>query len=205
MDYSKLSIAHLTQQQITNEVESFRKKFHANRPSPLNILDIVEFDLKIQIVPIPNLEFLCNSSAFITSSWDMLYIDKRQYENEAFDKRTNFSVAHEIGHLVLHKPFYESLNIKSFIDFYKFFNECPPYTYKSLEKQAHSFAEKLLIPVEELNDTIASLISRKAKPDEILKMLSDKFAVSNDAIIWKLIHEKIDVSLIREGTDSNPF
>lgn len=205
MDYSKLIIPLLTQHQITNAAESFRNKYHANKPSPLNILDIVEFDLKIQIIPIPKLEFLCNSSAFITSSWDMLYIDQRQYENESFDKRTNFSVAHEIGHLVLHKQFYESLHIRNFVDFYKFFNGCPPQIYKLLENQANPFAGKLLVPGEELRTAIAELTNKKVKPDEILKTLSDRFAVTNDAIIWRIIYEKIDINLIKEGIDPGHF
>ncbi|MBU1164459.1 ImmA/IrrE family metallo-endopeptidase [Patescibacteria group bacterium] len=162
-------------------------------------MNILEFDLKIHIIPSPNLESYCNTDALIASSWKYVYIDKDRYldRSGAYDKRINFSVTHEIGHLVLHKGFYSKLEITNVKDFYKFFEEIPEPEYKRLEFQANMFAGKLLVPADELKKEIEKIskkiIQKKLASENFGEALSNKFDVSGKVIAIRVLSENITI------------
>ncbi len=197
IDYSKIQVPRMSQKDFTAAAASFRKQYWQDKDSPVDIHGILEFDLDIEIIPLPNLEQLCNTSALITSDWGSVYIDHDQYSDERRDKRTNFCIAHEIGHMVFHRALYESLQIQSFEDFYRFFSDCPREEYNRLEDQAHAFAGRLLVPRNELEEQLKTVLglSRKGQisPNQVMRTLSDKFQVSDDVLIRRIRFEKIDI------------
>lgn len=197
MDYSKITIPFIPDNVIATKANAFREKYRPRQSSPFDVLGTAEFDLKIQIIPVPGLESPCNTNAYITADWNYIYIDKKQYEDERWDKRTNFSVAHEIGHLVLHKSLYESLKIKELEDFYRFHEQFSNAAYSRIETQANMFAAKLLVPAEELRAEVQKMIKAakagKIASTEIKGLLCNKFQVSDDVIFWRLVTEKIPV------------
>jgi len=144
MDYSKVKVPFFNWKAINPKVDAFREKY-CDSILPLDIERVIEFKLDINIVPVPGLGKIC-SEALITSDWLTLYVDKELYEDERKQNRLRFSYAHEIGHLILHSNLYSSFGIKSFSDFYNFFNGIPQDQYSYLETQANKFASLLLIP-----------------------------------------------------------
>lgn len=206
-DYTKIKIPELTKKQIEKLAQEFRSEHWAGKESPLNILDIVEFDLGMNLIPIPGLEELCATDAFITSDWKSVCIDKKQYEDPRYDRRTNFSVAHEISHFVLHKIFFESLKICDLAGWYRFIEDCPQSEYAKLEKQAHRFAAALLMPVAELRNELEILLNQSKKnlikKDQILKILSDKFQVSEKALKVRIAYDLLaDSRVLKILTDA---
>lgn len=197
MDYSEIKIKKLSDEEIAKIAADFRDKYHKDKPSPIDILDIVEFDLGMQIVPVNDLHRNASASVFITSTWDTMYIDAYEYSDERSDKRTNFSVAHEIGHYILHKEFYETLGINKLEDVYEFFEKVPPKQYAIVESQASKFAAKLLVPPAELRNEIEVLLAKAQNGEieqiEIKQYLSDKFQVSQDVIFKSMIREEIKI------------
>ncbi len=197
VDYSRISVPFIQPHKIALEADIMRQKYRPGQPSPLDVLGIAEFDLKMGIIPIPELDSPCDTNAYITAGWDYIYIDKKQYEDSRWDKRTNFSVAHELGHFVLHKTLYESLEVKELEDFYKFHQEFTTASYSRIETQANMFAARLLVPADELRQEVEKLLiavrDKKLAQSEIRTTLSDKFGVSDNVVFLRIVHEKIPV------------
>ncbi len=193
MDYSKIKVPYISNLIILNKANKFRQKYWDNS-LPINIEKIIDVQLQIDIIPIHRLEKICNTDALITSNWKSLYIDKNLFDDERRENRLRFSLAHEIGHYVLHKDFYTSLKIKSFEDFYKFLDLIPTNEYGYLETQANKFAGYLLVARERLKEKLDKelIIIRKNKElDNIDKTLlksylaiplAKEFGVSQEAM-----------------------
>lgn len=147
MDYSKIKINPLSNQQIREAADRIRAEFWGDN-IPVNIENILEVKLKISIIPVPGLNYQISFDSFISSDWKNVYVDNEIYGNDKYYRRIRFSLAHELGHFVLHHDLFESLGIKSFEDYYRFYNEIPNDQYRFLEDQANKFAGYLLIPYE---------------------------------------------------------
>ncbi len=193
MDYSKIKIPYIKNEIIKINAKRFREKYWDNC-LPLDIEKIIDVRLEVNIIPIPELEKLCNTDALITSDWSCLYIDKDLFEDERRQNRLRFSLAHEIGHFILHKNFYASLEINSFEDFYGFIELIPAEQYGYLETQANKFAGHLLVPRELLNQYLNDELKKARaainidKFDKILlrsyiaNPLAKKFGISQESM-----------------------
>ena len=64
------------------------------------------------------------------------------------DNRLRFSIAHELGHYILHKYLYHEneLTISNPKEYYDFITKFPEKEYRSFEYQANQFAGRLLVP-----------------------------------------------------------
>ena len=97
-------------------------------------------------------------------------MDNANYNDDRYYCRIRFSLAHELGHLFLHKELFESLEIKSFEDYQKFYKEVPNDQYNFLESQANKFAGYLLIPCEIMKQYRDKLLAEARK-----KLIGMKF------------------------------
>lgn len=89
--------------------------------------------------------------------------------NKGVAVRRNFDIAHELGHLILHRNIqYDMLS-----------NE----EYKEIEREADIFASELLLPKVEFTEDFKK-ISKKSNPD-YLKILKEKWCVSIQAIAMR--------------------
>lgn len=146
-NFSDIKVPFLNEQKIKTKTELFRKKFW-NDSVPVDIEKIIDVKLKIDVIPIQGLQRL--TDALISSNWQSIYVDYDKYINDDNQNRLRFSLAHEIGHFVLHKDIYNSFNIKSLEDFYQFIEQVPNEQYSYLETQANKFAGYLLVPRDKL-------------------------------------------------------
>jgi len=194
MDYKKIKVPFLNNKEIKNKVDLFRAKYW-NKIIPIDMEEIVELKLKVDIFPIPNLQNSFGMDAFITSNWSLIYIDESRFKDERFQNRLRFSLAHEIGHFILHKNIYNSFKIKNIDDFYKWHNQIPQEQYSYLEIQANKFANYLLVPRNNLiieRDKALKIIKNKSMSIEKMNKgminsyisiyISKKFGVSEEVI-----------------------
>lgn len=147
MDYSKIKIQPLSNQQIKDSADRIRLKFWGDK-IPVDIENILEIKLNISIIPVLSLRQQISFDSFISSDWKNVYVDNESYMSDNYYRRIRFSLAHELGHRFLHKELFESLEIKSLKDYYRFYNDVPNDQYRFLEDQANKFAGYLLIPRE---------------------------------------------------------
>lgn len=193
MDYKKIIIPYLGNTDIEKRVGQFREKFWCDRV-PVDIEHIIEIKLKIGIAPIPNFLKIVGVDALITSDWQTLYVDKDEYMDERRYNRLRFSLAHEIGHFVLHNEIYTSFDIKDLDDYYKLNKDIPQKQYGYLETQANKFANYLLIPRKILKIERDKLVERvkedlkridtdtKTLNSYLAIPLSEIFEVSDDVV-----------------------
>ncbi len=180
MDYSQIKVPYISKKEIKKRAIEFRKKY-SDEKIPIDIEKIIENDLGIDIIPVPGLLEQCNTDALITSDWSALYVDIRRYLDERWSNRLRFSLAHEIGHFVLHKKLYRSFGISSVSEMYTFLKDIPGDQYSFLEVQANSFAGYVLVPIEDL-------AKHRAKA---IKLLNSK-GLSEDALTdVTVLHEHI--------------
>ncbi|MCL5733115.1 MAG: ImmA/IrrE family metallo-endopeptidase [Patescibacteria group bacterium] len=148
MSYKNFKAPFIKDDIIKLEAESFRTKFCGNI-IPVDIETIIEKRLEISVVPVPELENISSSDALISSNWECIYVDHRCYSDDRYESRVRFSLAHEMGHFVLHKKIYNELGIKKLDDVY-LMEELPEDEYSKFEHQATRFASHILIPREHL-------------------------------------------------------
>ncbi|MDD4358260.1 MAG: ImmA/IrrE family metallo-endopeptidase [Candidatus Pacebacteria bacterium] len=194
MDYKKVKIPFLDNSAIQEKAENFRLKYW-NDSIPVDIEKVIDIKLKIDIVPLHNLQDYCDTDALITSSWDSIYVDYKKFLDERYQNRLRFSFAHEIGHFVLHRDIYNSFEITDKNDFYTLIKEIPELQYGYLEKQANMFANNLLIPRKKLIEESKKIKNNPEIKQALLTIkdeqslnsylsipLSKIFMVSEDAI-----------------------
>jgi Zn-dependent peptidase ImmA (M78 family) len=106
--------------------------------------------------------------------------------------RKRFTIAHEIGHFILHKDegvlFVDKFNVPLFRDTISSSGEI------QREKEANSFAAALLMPEKLIDQEIEKFYNEENHDKELIDYLHKKFAVSKNAMTFRLINlEKIDI------------
>lgn len=140
---------------IEKVVEGFLDTHYKSKKLPIDVEYILQFSLKIELNVIPNLKKLSGVECYINTSFTMITID-----SDYFDKyvaRARFSIAHEIGHLVLHKDYYNSHPFNTTSEYIKTMQSITEADNKRLEIQANIFAGYLLMPTPQLNQEIKKI------------------------------------------------
>jgi len=95
---------YLSYDETYRRAEAFLKEYNPNRKIPVPIEEILDLKLKINIIPLPDLVARLTSDSYLEPDLKTIFIDQSVYE---YNPRARFSLAHELGHLVLHGEFYE--------------------------------------------------------------------------------------------------
>jgi Zn-dependent peptidase ImmA (M78 family) len=109
---------------IWERVESFRKEFltHDSKHLPIDVFTLAEIDLKLDIVPFDDLFQKYDCDAALMLDFSGIYVDAEAYvlwEKGPLwkQKRLRFSVAHELGHYVLHREIAKKVTFKDLKSF----------------------------------------------------------------------------------------
>jgi Zn-dependent peptidase ImmA (M78 family) len=137
-------------------VEAFRERHLACELArlPVDVFTLAELELRLDVIPFDDLFAKYESDAAITPDFSGIYVDAEAYilwEKGPVWKqnRLRFSVAHELGHYVLHREIAATLNFNSFEGFVRWTQSHEGQKY-ALEQAANEFAGRLLVPVERL-------------------------------------------------------
>ena len=156
---------YLRYDDLRQHAEAFLAKYHPTRSIPVPIEFIVEASLGIDIVPVPGLQDVIESVAHLTRDMKEILVDERVYLK--VPNRYRFSLAHEIGHLILHSEIIKQLkfdNIKEWKNIIA--NEIPEDQYSFLEFHAYAFAGLILVPSDKLKEVFFDYVE-KAQQHEI--------------------------------------
>lgn len=197
----------LSYEDIRSTAEKFLDKYVPDRQIPIPIEEIVEFELDIQIIPLPYLKRRLNDiEACMFSNMEEIAVDQNVLEN--IPLRYRFTLAHEIGHYVLHRSIYESASFANVDEWIEFNSNMPEKEHSWFEYQADAFAGLLLVPnvqflskinsikdkMQENNIDIQNLSDRERVV--IIEHLSSYFSVSKYVISWRLKKEE-DIAQIK--------
>lgn len=195
---------------IRSQVESFRcqHRILGTDKLPLDLLTFVDIDLRLDLIPFDGLRREFGADAAVLADFSGIYIDGETYDlidsaHEWQLNRLRFSLAHEIGHLVLHREFFEGQKLDSDGSFLQWLNEHNGEKYR-LEQEANEFAGRLLVPVEVLQSHFESMkpafnklyghhgwVNDPNVREKACEMIAPKFGVHRDAISTRFERESI--------------
>src|SRR5258706_1033259 len=134
------------------------------------IEELVEFDLKLNIVPLPNLYKDLGIEGFLSMSHREISVDQTQLES--FETRLRFTLAHEVGHMLLHRELYEGLAIRSLEDWMGFLETVDPGLISDYEWQARNLAGRILVPEVPLIEIARQFLQKV--PVEVLERATQR-------------------------------
>ena len=192
-------VPHLSYDQLRRHAEAFLAKYHPAQQLPVPIEQIIEFQLRIDIVPLPGLEAAFEIVGFTASTLDEISIDQHVYEHQP--GRYRFTLAHEVGHVILHADLFKEHRFRGVDEWKRFVRAFPDLELSRLEWQAHSFAGLVLVPSEALHRELKSAagqVKAKSVTKEldfakalIVDMVATRFQVSGDVIDRRLNFDQI--------------
>jgi hypothetical protein len=146
----------LSKQAVAIRADGFLQEHNTTGTIPLDIEFIAESQLSLDIVPVPGLQSTFDVDAFISADKSEIRVDEYVYLNRI--NRYRFSLAHEIGHLVLHGNVWEELQFTNITEWKTVINSVPEREYRFLESHANTFAGHVLVPPEPLKTAFDSQV-----------------------------------------------
>ena len=194
----------LSRGDIRKKAQDFLNEYHSDNTIPVPIEKIVDLQLGINIVPIPGLQEVYNTDAYFSKDLQDIFVDERIYKNRV--NRFRFSLAHEIGHYLLHYKVYQDNNLFKTIEDWKGLVEViPEDQYRWLEFQAYEFGGQVLVPLNHLQERykIQSKVVKEVQAtddadlikDFAIELLADDFSVSAETIRRRIDNEKLPMDL----------
>jgi hypothetical protein len=187
---AKLKVPQYSYGRLRRFAAEFLRKYNSQDAVPVPIEEIAEISLGLDIIPIPGLQRAFEVDGFIDSDLAAITVDQFVLENRP--ARYRFTLAHEIGHLYLHREIFEGIKFSSIEEWKKFQLQVCPEDYSWLEWQAYSFAGLVLVPPNHLKEEFEACEIR-AKADGlspgseatlwyICEVLASTFEVSREVI-----------------------
>jgi Zn-dependent peptidase ImmA (M78 family) len=198
-------------EKINFKAQDFLKEHPKYNKIPINIESIIGIDLGIDIIPLPGLKKLFDGAvdAYLSADFTSIYVD--DFISEKRETRYRFTLAHEIGHMILHPEVYQMLDYDSLDTARTIILELNK-SYPFFEKQADEFAGRVLVPQRELlyvfgkyqkmsekqvleeipeYNLINNIEYQEAVKIKVTSTLAKYFLVSSEAITIRLRKERL--------------
>lgn len=154
------------------------------------ILSNYDFTLPISIEKIvKDLSIVLKSYPFEDNISGVLSIENNKpviiYNNLQSKLRRRFTIAHELGHYILHQKT-GKIFIDSNIKLYRSENSRSTPEKALLEREANFFAATILMPEDLVKQKYNELDKTCSDEDELMSLLSNEFQVSQAAMSFRL-------------------
>ena len=146
--------------QIRSTADAFREKYWAGKGVPVDILEIAEFDLEMEIRPVSSMREHADVDALLLGDMKTIAVDAKLYMDDRMQNRMRYSVAHEIGHKVLHAGIYRAAGVSNVEGWIRWLQSIPDDQYSWIEQHAYEFAGRLLVPPERLKVEFAGAVEK---------------------------------------------
>jgi Zn-dependent peptidase ImmA (M78 family) len=202
-----MQVGNRSEADIRESAHEFLREYHPDNTIPVPIEEIIEFGLRLDIIPVHNLRQSHGIDGALSRDFSQIYVDEYVFNN--WPNRHRFTLAHEIGHLVLHKSDLENDEVNT-IDDWLIYAKTVASFGDWFETQAHIFARHLLMPTCHLESQFNNFLPdierlvQDAKKGNIerlnyldpavyamARMLSPVFEVSEDAARVRILTHKL--------------
>ena len=102
-----LEIPYLTYSDIGKRAQDFLSQYHPSLELPIPIEAIIDVKIGLDIVPFPNLYKDYGLSGYLSCDRTAIFVDEVQ--SDQYEEKYRYTLAHELGHYVLHRSCYEDL------------------------------------------------------------------------------------------------
>ena len=193
------NVPHLTYPQLRAAAEGFLKRYHPSRKIPIPIEQIIEFQMRLDIVPLPGLLEAYDVDGFTSSDLSEISVDQFVYEHRP--SRYRFTLAHEVGHVVLHAELFKAHQFRGIDAWKRFLMGVTELDYSRLEWQAYSFGGLVLVPGDVLQQEL-KLAAKEVKAQGVSKetdfakalmtdIVAARFGVSSEVIERRVNFDQI--------------
>ncbi len=183
---------------LRQRAEAFLAQYHPTRSIPVPIEYIVDVCFGIDIVPVPGLQNVIDTVACLSQDMKTIFIDDFIYLKRP--TRYRFSLAHEIGHCILHADIFQQLSFHTIAQWKSVItNEIPEDQYGFIEYHANAFAGLILVPSDKLKniflDCVEKMKQNSVKFDEIesgAREIVDSYIARDFEVSSDVIHRRIE-------------
>ena len=142
-------VSYLKYEKIKSVADKFLAEHWPPGEIPADIERIVELGLHPRIAP-----------AFLTVDRSTIFADQVQYDSYA--EKYRFSIAHEVGHYILHSEYYDHLPFTDIAGYKKWRLSADPEMVSRFEVQGNLFAELVLMPGAQLLRVCKQVVKDRA-------------------------------------------
>ncbi|MHB8077680.1 MAG: ImmA/IrrE family metallo-endopeptidase [Candidatus Krumholzibacteriia bacterium] len=129
---------------ILETAEAVAARCHPSLAAPIPVELIIERDFHIEIVVVDGLGATIGCQAYTSWSAREIVVDRRMLSSEP--GWYHFSLAHELGHVVLHPQVFQKSGHRTRGEYEAFMARLPEADRERMEKQAQLFAGAFLAP-----------------------------------------------------------
>ncbi len=193
---------YLDYEKIRAIADDFLDEFHQERSIPVPIEEIIEFQLDIDIVPLEGLQQAFGVEGFTSHNRERINVDASVMTNNL--NRYRFTLAHELGHIKMHKELFDEAVYDSASDYKDFIENIPSKEYSFFETHANNFAGLVLVPtkalVKEMDASCKLLENEGYDLDENgVSDLVYGYIINDLANKFEVFKQVIDIRIDKEG------
>ncbi len=111
MPYKKFKCKWIHRKDLCNYADEMRSKYWPDNILPVDVEKIIEFKVGLDIEPMHGLFSIIDTDAWLKMDLTGIVVDYNCYMKDNFANRLRFSLAHELGHYLLHKDIYSKIKI----------------------------------------------------------------------------------------------
>ena len=164
MNFRKFKAPYIPREEVWKKADQFRSKYWSSGVLPVNVDEIIEFDLCLTIRTVSSLRESADIDALLLGDLQTIVVDRDDYMDNRMQNRMRFNLAHERGHYVLHQNVFKEIQYTSVNDWIKVMEQIPDDQYGWIEQQAYEFAGRLLVPKDQLETTFNTHIKKAESP-----------------------------------------
>jgi Zn-dependent peptidase ImmA (M78 family) len=171
---------------IGSRVGAFLYQHHPSFEIPIPVEEIIELKLGLDIFPFPRLYKDHGLNGFLSRDLSTIYVDETQYSQ--FNEKYRYTLAHELGHYVLHKACYEDLPFRTPDEYVQWRLSQSQGDISLFETQGEWFAGQLLVPTVQLEKVCKTVVAKYQEtfkkfvkmPDDVWSYISNEVATHFD-------------------------
>jgi hypothetical protein len=203
LDPARFRAPYIPAETAWAEADRVRAEFWPSGEIPVEVEEIL-WAVGLRVEPIQSLREAGDVDALLRGDLTSVVVDADEYMDDRMLNRIRFSMAHELGHFVLHAELYRGMAHASIEQWIDFIHRVPEDQWGFVELHAYEFAGRLLVPSDRLRKEItaaakvaedAGFIKWDQTGDAAREYMSNSiartFGVSSQVIEKRIIREKL--------------
>ncbi len=162
MNLERFKAPYITPEDSWKKADRIRSRYWPGNTLPIDVEEIL-WGVGLRLDPVASIKSAGDIDAWLTGDLTRIVVDLEEYMDDRMQNRMRFSIAHELGHFILHQNLYQKYSFESIKDWINFLQAIPHEQYIYLEQHAYEFAGRLLVPPDRLKKELATAIKKAEK------------------------------------------
>lgn len=201
--HGRFKAPFITPAQAWAKADEIRLKHWQPHSLPIDP-EIILQSMGLHLDTVSSLRLAGDVDALLRVDLPAIIVDAEEYMDDRKQNRMRFSIAHELGHYVLHSDIYKKLPYTTVEEWITFIDGLPEDQWSFIEQQAYEFAGRLLVPRSRLESEVkAALVeaenagfmkwdeSGDAAKEYMANSICRVFGVSSQVIEKRMMRESI--------------